>query len=125
MTAPATTRSDSRAGLAALALSVLLCGSAHLLLRHGATELSVNLLPNWRLALGLATYGCGTLLWLHCLSKLDLAVAFPASAVQLVLVLAGAHWLLGEVISVWQMVGAAVILIGIAMLFIERRGRHA
>jgi drug/metabolite transporter (DMT)-like permease len=112
-------------GIAALSLSVLFCAAAHLLLRSGALEFSPALFSNWRLFLGLGIYACGTLLWIYCLSKLDLSVAFPASAVQFVLVLAGARWTLGEQISIYQLIGTAIILVGIALLFFERRKLHA
>ena len=112
-------------GLIALVASVLLCAAAHILLRSGAVELSPDLLANWRIAAGLAVYGSGTLLWLYCLSKLELSVAFPASALQFILVLAGARWILGEHMSALQLVGTAIILLGIALLFVERRHRHA
>ena len=105
--------------------SVLLCAAAHILLRSGAVKLSPDLLANWRIAAGLAVYGSGTLLWLYCLSKLELSVAFPASALQFILVLAGARWILGEHMSALQLVGTAIILLGIALLFVERRHRHA
>lgn len=112
-------------GVFALVASVLLCAAAHILLRSGAVELSADLLANWRIAAGLAVYGSGTLLWLYCLSKLELSVAFPASALQFILVLAGARWILGEHMSALQLVGTAIILLGIALLFVERRHRHA
>jgi drug/metabolite transporter (DMT)-like permease len=95
------------------------------MLRQGAVELSAAQFPNWRLVAGLATYACGTLLWLYCLSKLELSVAFPASAVQIVLVLAGARSLLGEHISPMQVAGTAIIIFGITLLHFERGKYHA
>ena len=120
MSTPRSTGGNTRTGLTALAFSVLLCGAAHLLLRSGATRLSPDLLTNWQLMLGLTVYGGGTLLWIHSLGKLDLSLAFPATATQFVLVFAGAHWILGESISNLQLIGSAIILLGIMMLFFER-----
>lgn len=120
----ASKRQASSAGAIALVVSVLFCSAAHLLLRSGAVELSAtSILSNWRLIAGLATYGCGTLLWIYCLGKLDLSIAFPASAAQFIFVLAGAHWILGEQISALQLIGTAIILLGIALLFFARRER--
>ena len=75
--------------------------------------------------LGLGVYAAGTLLWLCCLSKIDLSLAFPGSALQLILVLSGASWLLGEKISTLQIIGTAIILGGLSLLFLDRGGRHA
>ena len=113
--------------LIALAASVVLCAVAHLLLRHsaagGGAPLELALRPGvW---LGLGIYGSGTLLWILCLRRLDLSFAHPASALQLVLVYAGAATFLGETIPPLRLVGAGVILLGIAMLYLERRASHA
>lgn len=109
--------------VAALAASVLLCAAAHVILRHaaagGGAPLELALRPGvW---LGLAVYGCGTLLWIVCLRRLDLSFAYPASALQLVLVYAGAAAVLGEQIPPLRLLGAGVILVGIALLFLQRR----
>ena len=116
-------------GAVTLVASVMFYSAAHLLLRRGAIELSaptiIDLLRNWRLIVGLGVYGMGTLLWLYCLSKLELSVAFPASALQFILVLAGARWILGEQISGLRLLGAGIILAGITVLSLERKARHA
>jgi drug/metabolite transporter (DMT)-like permease len=112
-------------GVAALTLSVLLCAAAHVILRWaagGGGEL-LELATRPGVWLGLAVYGCGTGLWILCLRRLDLSFAFPASAVQLLLVYAGAALLLGESIPPLRLLGAAVILFGIGLLFLERRSR--
>ncbi len=113
-----------------LLASVVLCASAHLILRGGAvdggeSEGLLKLLFSGRILLGLVVYGSGTVLWIACLSRLDLSLAFPASAVQFLLVFAGAHWILDEPMPVLRLVGAAVILLGIGLLFAERRHRRA
>lgn len=117
------------AGILALVASVVLCAAAHLILRHGALGASgrplFRLILDPHVILGLGVYATGTLLWLCCLSKIDLSLAFPGSALQLILVLSGASWLLGEKISMLQIVGTAIILGGLSLLFLDRGGRHA
>ena len=109
----------------ALFASVLLCASAHLILRHAAASLNedsaLSIFFDWKIVAGLFVYGLGTALWIFCLGKLDLSLAFPASAFQFVLVFAGAQWILGESIPVLRLVGGGVILFGITLLFLERR----
>ena len=119
-------------GGAALLASVALCASSHVILRGAASaETSVAgvggaiaLLFHPQIIGGLFLYASGTALWLLCLSRLDLSLAFPASAVQLIIVYAGARWFLGEEIPVLRLVGAAVILFGISLLFLEGKRRR-
>lgn len=116
-------------GGGALFSSVLLCASAHLILRHAASDLGGSdlgsLFFDLRILFGLAVYGLGTALWLYCLGKLDLSLAFPASAIQFVLVFAGAKWILGEPIPALRLIGGIIILVGIILLFFERREPRA
>ena len=109
----------------ALFSSVLLCASAHLILRHAASDLDGSdlwgLFFDLRILAGLVVYALGTALWLYCLGKLDLSLAFPASAIQFVLVFAGAKWILGEPIPTLRLIGGIIILVGILLLFFERK----
>ena len=110
-------------GWLSLISSVVLCTSAHLLLRDGAADgQGLELYLRWKIILGLFVYACGTGLWLVCLSNLDLSVAFPASAVQFVVVMAGARFLLGEPLPALRVIGGAVITAGILLLLFERKG---
>lgn len=115
----------SMSGLGALILSVLLCSSAHLLLRTAADgHEALALITAPRIWIGLIIYGLGTGLWILCLRRLDLSLAYPASALQLIIIYAGSAMILGESIPPLRIIGAGIILLGIALLFIERR-RHA
>ena len=117
-------------GVISLFASVILCGSSHLLLRGAASSPALAsdglfvLFFHPGILGGLVLYAVGTGLWIFCLSRLDLSLAFPASAVQLVIVYAGARWFLGEEIPVLRLVGAGVILAGIGLLFLEGRDRR-
>lgn len=124
----ATPRKSPAAGIAALVVSVVLCAASHLMLRSAATGhpggTPLELLFSWRILFALSIYAAGTLLWLFCLSRIDLSLAFPGSALQFILVLSGASFLLGEQISPLQLAGSAIILTGIALLFLDRGKRH-
>ena len=113
-----------------LLASVLLCAVAHLVLRGGASEAGesaslVEVLFSGRILIGIAVYGSGTMLWIACLSRLELSLAFPASAVQFLFVFAGAYWILGEAMPALRLIGGMVILLGIGLLFSERRAHRA
>ena len=112
-------------GWTSLFLSVIFCTSAHLLLRDGAANgHGIELFLRWKVIVGLFIYACGTGLWLICLSSLDLSVAFPASAIQFIVVMLGARVLLGEPLPVLRVIGGAVITLGILLLLFEGKGRE-
>jgi drug/metabolite transporter (DMT)-like permease len=115
----------------ALAVGILCCASSQLLLKFGMAGItslpSLDSLPAYAIELiqlpivaGLALYAIGTGLWLVCLTKLDLSVAYPASAVQFLLIFAGAWHFFGEPVSGIRLLGAAVVLLGVLLLTLDR-----
>ena len=72
---------------------------------------------------GLALYAAGTALWLVCLTKLDLSVAYPASAVQFLLIFTGAWHFFDEPITISRLVGATIVLAGVLLLTLDRNER--
>ena len=125
---------DQTRGLIALTISVLCCAASQLLLKLGMA--GIGTLPSFdglaayavqliRLPIvgGLALYAIGTVLWLICLTKLDLSVAYPASAVQFLLIFAGAWCLFDEPMTTPRLIGAAVVLIGVLLLTMDRKQR--
>lgn len=124
--------SNRSRGLLALVASVLCCASSQLLLKSGMAGVSrlpsIDSLPTYFLDLvqipivtGLALYAIGTGLWLTCLTKLDLSVAYPASAVQFLLIFAGAWHFFDEPVSSVRLLGAIVVLAGVLLLTLDRR----
>jgi drug/metabolite transporter (DMT)-like permease len=65
---------------------------------------------------GLLGTAFGTIGWMLVLRRLELSVAFPAMAAVFVLVGLGAHFILGESLSVARMVGLALIVSGISVV---------
>ncbi len=55
-------------------------------------------------------------IWMLILRRTRLHLAFPATALTYVGVIAGSHWLFGEVIRVAQFIGIVLIVLGIAMM---------
>ena len=74
---------------------------------------------------GLVIYGLGTVLWILCLRRLDLALAYPASAVQIALVYIGSAAWLGERIPPGRLLGVTIVIAGILLLFSERGRKNA
>lgn len=123
-------------GLLALAVSVVCCAASQLLLKFGMTGLgelpTLGSLPAYAFQLiklpivgGLALYAVGTGLWLMCLTRLDLSVAYPASAVQFLLIFAGAWSFFDEPVTTSRLVGAVIVLIGVLLLTVDRKAASA
>lgn len=70
---------------------------------------------------GLLLYASGTILWILCLSKLDLSLAYPAGTLQYLLVFAGAWWLFDEQISAIRLMGMLVICAGVLIMSLDLR----
>jgi len=68
--------------------------------------------------IGAAAYGTSFLIWLLILRKYDLSVAFPIAAGSLIIGTQAAGYLfLGETLSTTHMVGVALIIAGITIVF--------
>jgi len=76
-----------------LGASVLLCAGSQLILKQAMVDVGgvptldrlIAYLPGlfrFPVIAGLGLYAMGTTLWLGCLTRLELSVAYPASAVQ-------------------------------------------
>lgn len=65
---------------------------------------------------GLASMAIGTVGWMLVLRRLDLSVAYPATALVFVLVPAGAHFLFGESLPLSRITGLGLIICGIIMV---------
>ncbi len=68
---------------------------------------------------GLLLYVSSTVLWLLALSKVELNVAYPFTALTFVLVMAASYFLFSEHFSVNQLVGGGVICVGIIITSIK------
>jgi drug/metabolite transporter (DMT)-like permease len=66
----------------------------------------------------LLLYAATTVLWVYILTKLPLSLAYPFSLAGAVLVVAAAGLLLGETISVRQMAGIAVAMVGLLLIYL-------
>ncbi|MFJ1213064.1 EamA family transporter [Burkholderia pyrrocinia] len=67
-------------------------------------------------ALGLVCYGAGTVLWIFALSKAELTVVYPFTALTFVLVFLAGIVFLGERVSYVQWGGVAMILGGLYLI---------
>ncbi|RJQ31206.1 transporter [Candidatus Parcubacteria bacterium] len=68
---------------------------------------------------GLAFYGISFLAWMMVLSKMKLSVAYPATSLMYVFVILGSFLIFKETITVFQLIGIALILAGIFFIFYQ------
>lgn len=120
-----------RIGLLYLLANLVVSVCAQLMLKKGMLELGAFELAGGGSYLlemlhplvvgGLILYACGTVLWLLCLTKLDLSFAYPVGTLQYLLVFAGAWLWFGEEISLMRLLGLGVICVGVLFLALDRK----
>ena len=67
--------------------------------------------------IGFGFIGCGALLWLAAISRVDLSWAYPILSLGYLLVLVFSRIILGEPVSPIRWIGTAVIVLGVYLLF--------
>lgn len=100
-----------------LCVAAMFATAGQLLFKVGANNASHwKDFLNWQIAMGLTSYGIGTVLWIVALSRLPLKVVYPFVALTMVMVYLGAALLLGERITVRGVLGTFVVLAGLALI---------
>lgn len=69
---------------------------------------------------GLGAYGIGAVLWLLCLSRIPLVMAYPLVSLAIVGVILSSVFLLGESVSVTGIVGSMLVVAGVALIGFSR-----
>ncbi len=106
-----------------LGLAALFATAGQLLFKVGADNASHwKDFLNWPIAMGLASYGLGTVLWIVTLSRLPLKVVYPFVALTMVMVYLGAALLLGERVTARGILGTIVVLAGLALILGDSGG---
>ncbi len=94
--------------------------TANLLLKTGAMAggpgQPISHLLNWRVALGLVSFGLAACFYILILQRLPLNVAQSFAAAQFIAVILASAWLLSEPIGFSQWLGISLIAAGIAVV---------
>ena len=113
-----------------VAITILVGSTGQLLLKygvdqtetiqvHGLTDVpsvALRVLSIPAVAMGLACYAMGTLVWLAVLSRLDLNVAYPMLSLTFVVVPVLSVLFLGERVPATRWAGIAVIILGVTLV---------
>lgn len=116
-------------GLFAIAIAINSIGQ--LLLKAGANELGQaapaslsaalwGIATNLTLLAGLGFYGCGSIAYILLLSRVNLSVAGPATALAYVTSVAIGYFVFRETISGIQAIGLAAIIFGVVLVVTQR-----
>ena len=105
---------------------VLLNAGAQLLLKAGTNTIGVITISRdnwsdmlWRMATqgfflaGIAFYTVSVLVWIIGLSRVPVSVAYPMLSLGYVINAIGAHYLLGEAVSVSRWLGIGFVILGV------------
>lgn len=81
-----------------------------------APDVLVRTFTEWRVVLGFALIFGGSLFWLGVISRANLSFAYPLLALNYLLIMVPSYFLLGERISLNQLIGAAIIVVGVVVI---------
>lgn len=76
-----------------------------------------SIFTNFYVFFSLVCYAVSFLLWMIVLSKMKLAVVYPATSLVYVFVILGSYFIFKEPASLYQIIGIVLILIGLFFLF--------
>ena len=116
-----------RTAVFALVFALLANATANVLIRWGMKDMQLSLaqpvatlkgiLLNGRVMAGIVLFALNVLAYAFALSKLRLGVAYPVmTSVGLVIVMALSYLLMGERITTVQLLGTALILVGVVLV---------
>jgi drug/metabolite transporter (DMT)-like permease len=74
---------------------------------------------NLKVAIGLVSYGLGTLLWLMALARLPLSKVYPFTILTFLMVYVASFAMLGEKVSLSLLVGSALIISGLIVIAVS------
>lgn len=124
-------RQNFQAGIIILLFDIALSVAAQLVLKSAMRQ--IGAFPshgNWLIYFshfihplvitGLFLYGLATILWVYCLTKLDLSFAYPAATVQYFLIFLGAWHFFGEHIPPSRLIGLLIITVGVIIISFDK-----
>ncbi|HVL56924.1 MAG TPA: hypothetical protein VM491_10490 [Burkholderiaceae bacterium] len=112
--------------LTLLVCAILLSTTGELFLKKGMTSIGgieftvaglFRTFTNWQVLLGFSLFFAGALVWLKVLSIADLSWAYPMLALGYPLVVFSSFLFLGEPVTVQRVLGSALILAGVYVMF--------
>ena len=110
-------------------LAAFMNAAAQLLLKEGMNRIGTfafsfsNIMPvmlkvaiNPLILSGLIIYVFAVTIWLFVLSRVDASIAYPMSSLGYIITAVAAYFILNEQISMTQIIGIVVIMIGVYLI---------
>jgi drug/metabolite transporter (DMT)-like permease len=99
---------------------LLKLGVAHVGEQVGAFSLDPQVLwatfTEWRVILGFALVFGGAIFWLGVISRVELSFAYPLLALNYLILLIPARFILNEAITPTRIIGAGIIVLGVIVI---------
>lgn len=104
-------------------VNCILLVSGQILWKIGLNKVEINnkkeiltLLFNKYIFLGLVIYGMATLFWFYILKKYPLNKVYPLQSFSYILAIFSSYIFFQETITVWNIIGAFVIMVGVGII---------
>lgn len=111
-------------------LSVLFSSSSQLLLKKGANlldiptvidargvfKLSISIMTNPYLIVGVLFQVLALLIWIYVLKKVDVSYAYPFISLGFIFVISAGYFIFNEPVNLWKIIGVLMITIGVIMI---------
>jgi multidrug transporter EmrE-like cation transporter len=113
--------------------SIGISAVAHIFLKHGMVAVArkgpvigphlvasfLKIFGNPYVSVGFALYAIAALMWIVVLSKVPLSIAYPSMGVSYVLILFASKYVFREDITVFRVLGTALIIAGVILVQIK------
>jgi drug/metabolite transporter (DMT)-like permease len=86
----------------------------------GAGQTLMTIFTTPQVIAGLAAYGIGAVLWLLCLSRIPLVMAYPLVSLAIVGVVISSVFLLGETVTATGIIGSLLVVAGVMLIGFSR-----
>ncbi|SHJ76459.1 hypothetical protein [Paramaledivibacter caminithermalis] len=81
----------------------------------------IHIIMSWKFMLGFASYVCSFIIWTFMLQKFNLTYMYPILVgLAYVLVLFAGFFILQEKLTIFNVIGSLIILIGIVLMNIKK-----
>jgi drug/metabolite transporter (DMT)-like permease len=94
--------------------------SVRMAMTSGPSQALFAMFGNPQVIAGLAAYGIGAVLWLLCLSRIPLVMAYPLVSLAIVGVILSSVFLLGESVTTTGIIGSMLVVAGVALIGFAR-----
>lgn len=103
-----------------LIISSATAAIGQILFKLGATGVTTTLeYINYKILLGLLCYGVSTIIWIMCLTYLELVVVYVFTVLTFIFVYILAFFILKEQLTIYGMLGVAIILFGLYLVVVK------